>query len=76
MAISETYLDLRGLRCPLPVLRTRKALAGLPKGALLAISCTDPLAALDLAVLMTETGDLLESQDEKESYTIFHIRKA
>ena len=40
-------MDLRGLKCPLPALRTRKALSAMLKGDVLVIECTDPLAAVD-----------------------------
>ena len=44
----EKKLDLRGLKCPLPVLRTRKALAGSASGDVLVVACTDPLAGIDI----------------------------
>ena len=49
-------IDLRGLKCPLPVLRTRKALARLPLGQSLVILADDPLAPLDLAHLCRSEG--------------------
>ena len=58
--MSETTLNLRGLKCPLPALRTRKALKGLNAGDLLVVECTDPLAELDIPNLMRETGDAIE----------------
>lgn len=73
--MSETRLDLRGLKCPLPVLRTRKALAAAAPGALVVVECTDPMAAIDLPNLARETGDLLESRIEAGTYTEFRIRK-
>lgn len=54
-------LDLIGLRCPLPALKTRKALSRLPPGARLEVRCTDPLAAIDLPNLARETGDGIEA---------------
>ncbi len=68
-------LDLRGLKCPLPVLKTRKALAGLAPGDQLEVACTDPLSAIDLPNLVRETGDCLESQDATEGALVFLIRK-
>jgi len=53
-------LDLSGLKCPLPVLRTRKALKSLHPGDRLEVVCTDPLAAIDLPHLILETGDRIE----------------
>jgi TusA-related sulfurtransferase len=68
-------LDLRGLKCPLPVLRTRKALADLASGTLLRVSCTDPLAGIDIPHLVAETGDVLLDQVAAESVQVFVICK-
>ena len=69
-------LDLSGLKCPLPVLRTRKALRALKSGEQLQVVCTDPLAAIDLPNLLRETGDILEDQRQEEAKLRFLIRKA
>lgn len=69
-------LDLRGLKCPMPALRTRKALAGAQPGARLRVECTDPMAVIDIPHLLNETGDILESQDRAGSVVSFLIRKA
>lgn len=58
MADAPIY-DLRGLRCPLPVLKTRKRLATLPPGAKLWIETTDPLAPLDIPAFAREAGHRL-----------------
>ena len=56
-------LDLRGLRCPMPVLRTRKAMRRLAAGKTLRVLCTDPLAGLDIPNLAREDGyRLLEAR--------------
>jgi tRNA 2-thiouridine synthesizing protein A len=68
-------LDLRGLKCPLPVLRTRKALRGLPPGALLIVQCTDPLSVVDIPHLVRETGDTMERQGAEQGFYSFHIRR-
>ncbi|WP_047147524.1 sulfurtransferase TusA family protein [Aquamicrobium sp. LC103] len=58
----ETY-DLRGLNCPLPVLRARKRLSGMEPGALLWVETTDPLAVIDIPAFCTESGHrLVETQ--------------
>lgn len=54
-------LDCRGLICPLPVLRARKALAGLPGAAILEVLATDPGAPRDMAAFCRETGHTLVS---------------
>jgi tRNA 2-thiouridine synthesizing protein A len=72
----ESQLDLRGLKCPLPALRTRSALARLAPGATLVVECTDPLAGIDIPHLLRETGDVLERQGREGSVMSFRIRKA
>ena len=68
-------LDLAGLKCPLPVLRTRKALRSLAPGTLLRVTCTDPLASLDIPNLVREEGDTLEALDRVGAATCFSIRR-
>ncbi len=59
---TEVY-DLRGLNCPLPVLRARKRLSGLAPGARLWVETTDPLAVIDVPAFCTESGhSLVESE--------------
>ena len=68
--------DLRGLKCPLPVLRTRKALRALPAGAELRVTCTDPMAAIDIPNLVRETGDRLDGAERDGETLRFTIRRA
>jgi tRNA 2-thiouridine synthesizing protein A len=68
-------LDLSGLKCPLPVLRTRKALQALQPGDLLRVICTDPLAGIDVPNLIRETGDILQDQRQENTTISFVIRK-
>ena len=70
-----TTIDLRGLKCPLPALRTRKALSRLRPGAALVVECTDPLAAIDIPNLIRQTGDILEGNLQRDNVLIFRIRK-
>jgi tRNA 2-thiouridine synthesizing protein A len=72
---TSTSLDLRGLLCPLPALRTRKALRRLAPGDRLVVECTDPLASIDIPHLVRQTGDILERQDMSDGLYIFHIRR-
>ena len=74
-AMAETTLNLRGLKCPLPALRTRKALTKLNPGDVLIVECTDPLSEIDIPNLMRETGDALEATDKNDSVIAFRIRK-
>jgi tRNA 2-thiouridine synthesizing protein A len=75
LIMAEKTLDLRGLKCPLPALRTRKALAGSDAGDILIIACTDPLAAVDIPALLRETGDALEDTIQEVRVITFRIRK-
>jgi tRNA 2-thiouridine synthesizing protein A len=74
--VSEKTLNLRGLKCPLPALRARKALAGMATGDLLTLECTDPLTAIDIPNLLRETGDTLEGKSVSDAVLTFRIRKA
>jgi len=68
-------MNLRGLKCPLPALRTRKALAGMTSGDVLVIECTDPLTAVDIPTLLNQTGDTLETSTREKKVLTFRIRK-
>jgi len=74
--MSETTLDLRGLRCPLPALKTRKALTTLAAGDRLVVECTDPLSTLDIPNLIGQTGDVLEEASNQPGLFVFRIKKA
>ena len=73
--MAVTLLDLSGFKCPLPVLKTRKALRGLGAGERLEVRCTDPLAAIDIPNLIRETGDQILSQHQGDRQLIFLIAK-
>jgi tRNA 2-thiouridine synthesizing protein A len=73
--MSFLKLDLSGLKCPLPVLRTRKALKSLQPGDRLEVVCTDPLAAIDLPHLILETGDRIEIVKHDTGGIVFLIEK-
>jgi tRNA 2-thiouridine synthesizing protein A len=73
--MAEKSLDLRGLKCPLPALRTRKALKGMVPGDIVVVDCTDPLAAIDIPNLINQTGDVLEETSRADHAITFRIRK-
>ena len=75
-SMTTTSLNLRGLKCPLPALRVRKALKGATAGTLFVVECTDPMAAIDIPNLMRETGDTIEHHEQGGELLVFHIRKA
>lgn len=68
-------LDLCGLKCPLPALRTRRALEALTSGERISVACTDPLARIDIPHMVAQTGNALEATEEQDGALIFHIRK-
>jgi tRNA 2-thiouridine synthesizing protein A len=71
----DQTLDATGLKCPLPVLRARKAMKGVGPGGLLEVLATDPDAVKDFQAFCETTGDeLLEWDKEGEAYR-FLIRK-
>jgi tRNA 2-thiouridine synthesizing protein A len=73
--MTEKTINLRGLKCPLPALRARKALTTLKSGDLLIAECTDPLSAIDIPNLLNQTGDKLEASTREGDVLVFHIRK-
>lgn len=72
----DQTLDLRGLKCPLPVLRTRKALGAMRGGEVLSVECTDPMAVLDIPHMVHETGNVLCAQSNADGVIRFTIEKA
>jgi tRNA 2-thiouridine synthesizing protein A len=75
-AMAQTKLDLTGLKCPLPALKTRKALKSLKPGDRLEVHCTDPLSVIDIPNLIRETGDRVEITEREERRIVFLIEKA
>lgn len=75
MGMTEKTINLRGLKCPLPALRTKKVLKGLAAGDVILVECTDPLAAIDIPNLINQTGDALEATERTEDVLTFRIRK-
>lgn len=76
MADFDQELDASGLNCPLPILRAKKALAGLEAGQVLHIIATDPGAIKDFEAFSKQTGnDLLESKEEGGKF-YFLVKKA
>jgi tRNA 2-thiouridine synthesizing protein A len=74
--MSPTRLDLTGLKCPLPALKTAKALKALAPGDMLEVHCTDPLSVVDIPNLVRQTGDRIELTERTEQRIVFLIEKA
>jgi tRNA 2-thiouridine synthesizing protein A len=74
--MSETVLDTRGLSCPLPVLRARKAMQKLAPGALIRVLATDPGAVKDMKAFCRASGHELVESRAQEGEFHFLLRKA
>ena len=75
VAAGPAPVNMRGLKCPLPALKTRKLLSRMSAGELLVIECTDPLVTIDIPNLIRETGDAIEVSGRKGRVLTFAIRK-
>ena len=69
-------LDARGLNCPLPILRTRKAINQMESGELVEITATDPGSIKDMEAFCKQTGNRLVSSNETHNSFVFVIEKA
>ncbi len=69
------YLDVKGLLCPLPVLKARKVLTGLAPGAILELEATDPASVIDIPHFCAETGHVLVERSESDGVYRFLIRR-
>ena len=74
--MSDAVLDAKGLKCPIPVLRARRAMKPLAAGEVLEIQATDPSSVQDFKAFCETTGaELLESREADGVY-FFRIKKA
>ncbi len=73
----DRELDARGLGCPLPILRTKKALNEMKSGQILRIMTTDPASVRDFKAFAQQTGnELIETlESENKEYTFFLMRR-
>ncbi len=70
----DHVLDTKGLNCPLPVLKTKKAIGQVPSGGILQVLSTDPGSVADFEAFCRQTGnELLESKTEGDVF-VFLIR--
>ncbi len=74
--MSETVLDAKGLRCPLPVLRANRLLRDMAPGQRLRVLATDQAAAADFRAYCRETGHALLSASEEGGVLTFTIRRS
>jgi tRNA 2-thiouridine synthesizing protein A len=71
----DKELDVRGLNCPLPILRTKKSLVGMATGQVLRIIATDPGAVIDFEVFADQTGNELLASSETAGEFMFYMKK-
>lgn len=71
----EFELDVRGLNCPLPILRTKKALSALESGQTLRVQVTDPGALIDFPSFARHSANVIVSQTENDGVYEFVIRR-
>lgn len=71
-------LDAVGLNCPLPILKTKKALADMASGEVLRVTATDPGSVRDFQAFAKQTGNALlayEEKEEKDKKFIFYMKR-
>ncbi|HEX4880661.1 MAG TPA: sulfurtransferase TusA family protein [Limnobacter sp.] len=72
----DREVDASGLNCPLPILRTKKALAEMQSGQVLKVTSTDPGSVRDFAMFAKQTGnELLEQADQSGSFVFYMKRR-
>ena len=69
-------LDTRGMSCPLPILKTRKAINLINSGEILEVTASDPGSVKDMATFCQQPGNRLVSSNEADSNFVFLIEKA
>ena len=71
----DRELDAKGLNCPLPILRTKKALAEMSSGQVLRVLATDPGAYKDFHAFARQTGNVLLSDAQTDQVFEFYFRR-
>lgn len=71
----EREVDARGLNCPLPILRTKKALNDMSSGQVLRILATDPASVRDFEAFARQTGNQLLQHGEQDGAFFFLLRR-
>ena len=71
----DKILDVRGLVCPLPLLKAKQELNGLDSGLLLQVVCTDPGSVRDFEVFARQSGNQLLRQEENDGVYSHWLRR-
>ena len=74
--MADLVLDAKGLNCPLPILKAKKALKSMAGGNTLEIVSTDPGSVADFAAFCRTTGNELMEQNEADGIYTYLIRKS
>ncbi len=74
--MTTEVLDVKGLNCPLPILRAKKKLKDVTAGELLEVLSTDPGSVKDFEAFCRTTGNELVAQNENDGVYSFTIRKS
>ncbi|HEY9572119.1 MAG TPA: sulfurtransferase TusA family protein [Pusillimonas sp.] len=72
---ADMEVDASGLKCPLPILRAKKALAQLESGQVLKVVTTDTHAVRDFQAFAKQTGNTLEAQQESAASVAHYLRR-
>ena len=71
----DKEFDASGLSCPMPIVKTKKALSGMASGQVLRVIATDPGSVCDMAAFAEETGNPLLSSTQEDRHYVFFLRK-
>jgi tRNA 2-thiouridine synthesizing protein A len=74
--MADKLLDVKGLNCPLPILKVKKAMTEVPKGGILEVLATDPGAVADFQAFCQTTGNTLVEHSEKGGVYRFLIKQS
>jgi tRNA 2-thiouridine synthesizing protein A len=72
----DVFLDLRGLVCPIPLVKTRQALMVVESGATVCVLATDPASKRDFETFCDMTGHLLLKSEEQDGIFVYVVEKA
>lgn len=71
----DAEVDAKGLNCPLPILRAKKALSGMASGEVLRVIATDPGASRDFQAFAKQTGNMVLEVQQLQDAMAFFIKK-
>jgi TusA-related sulfurtransferase len=73
--VPDREVDARGLSCPLPILRAKKALSDMQSGEVLKVTCTDPGSVRDFQAFAQQTGNALLGQSTGDGEFLHWLRR-